>query len=171
MPRLRRILAGAAVVAALASAVVYGGIRFADSVNHDLATPPPTPSPSDTSLPAPYGSLSPAQYHYGNALVHAAGNDVIAYEPQHQPHGVLTVPFTITNHGSKPYSYVIAVAVIGATNSGIAQSARISSDGMLPPNKTMSAKINFESLDDIPVRDIDVRITNVEKKGTDDNPS
>ncbi|MFG3292859.1 hypothetical protein ACGF3G_29150 [Streptomyces sp. NPDC048179] len=171
MPRLRRILAGAVVATALVGAIVYGGLRFADSVNHDLAAPPPAPSPSDTWLPAPYGTLSPAQYHYGKAVAHGAAGDVVAYTPRHQPHGVLTVPFTITNHGSKPYDYEIAVLLSGATASGVPQSARISSDGLLPPNATMSTEINFESGDDVPVQDIDVRITDVEKRGTSDNPS
>ncbi|MFD3615066.1 hypothetical protein ACFWWT_07430 [Streptomyces sp. NPDC058676] len=171
MPRLGRVLAGAAVAAALVGAVVYGGIRLADSANHDLAAPPSTPSPSGTWLPAPYGTLSPSQYHYGEAVARAAGRDVVAYVPQHHAHGVLTVPFTITNHGSEPYDYEITVTLTGAIDAGIPQSADLSSDGMLPPNATMSTKINFESRDDVPVQDIDVRISNVEKRRVGDHSS
>ncbi|WP_043688033.1 hypothetical protein [Streptomyces xylophagus] len=96
---------------------------------------------------------------------------MVAYVPRHQPHGVLTVPFTITNHGSEPYDYEIAVVLSGATASGVPESAGVSSDGMLPPNATMTTKINFESTDDIPVQDIDVRVIDVEKRGTNDNQS
>lgn len=163
MPRLRRIAAGAAVAAALVGAAVYGGVRLADSTNHDFATPPTAPRPSTTWPPAPYDTLSPSQYHYGQAVAYSAGRDVAAYTPQHHPHGVLAVPFTITNHGSTPYDYEITVTLTGATGPGMPQSAHISSDGMLPPNATMSTKINFESRDDVPVKDIDVRITEVKK--------
>ena len=159
------------MIAALAGAVVYGGVRLADSVNHDLAAPPPTPSPSSTRPPAPYDSLGPAQYHYGAAVAQSAGKDVVAYLPRRHPHHVLTVPFTITNHGHRPYDYEFTVILTGATDPGIPQSAHISSDGMLPPSATMSTKINFEIDDDVPIRDIDVRITDVQRMGTSDIPS
>jgi hypothetical protein len=171
MPRPRRVLAGVAVIAALAGAVVYGGVRLADSVNHDLAAPPPAPSPSSTWLPAPYDSLSPSQYHYGAAVAHSDGRDVVAYVPQRHPHHVLAVPFTVTNHGNSPYDYEITVILTGATDPGVPQSAHISSDGMLPPGATMSTKINFEVSDDVPVQDIDVRIADVERIGTNGTPS
>ncbi len=171
MPSVRMITVVAAVGAALAGAVVYGGARFADSVNRDLAAPGPSPSSSSTWAPAPYGTLSPAQYHYGKAVAYAADRDVVAYTPQQHPHHVLTVPFTLTNHGSRPYDYEFTVIVTGATDPGPPQSAHISSDGMLPPGATMSTKINFETRDDVPVQDIDVHVTNVDKKGISDNSS
>ncbi|MGW1715302.1 hypothetical protein [Streptomyces sp. NPDC002156] len=165
MPSMKAIAAATAVGLVLVGAVVYGGIRLADSVDHDFAAPFPAPSASSTWLPAPYDTLSPAQYHFGDAVAHAAGRDVVAYVPQQHSDHVLTVPFTITNHGSEPYDYEITVTVTGAIDPGMPQSAHISSAGMLPPNATMSTEINFESRGDEPVRDIDVRIANVNKKG------
>ncbi|CAL2060018.1 conserved exported hypothetical protein [Streptomyces murinus] len=164
MPSARTVTA-VVVGAVLLSACVYSGVRFADSINHDFAGGAPAPSPNSTWLPASYGTLSPSQYHYGKAVAQSAGKDVIAYVPQHHPHGVLTVPFTITNHGDRPYRYDITVMVTGAIDPGVPQSAHISSDGMLPPSTTMATEINFESRDEVPVQDINVRIANIDKRG------
>jgi hypothetical protein len=49
--------------------------------------------------------------------------DVIAYVAQHHRHGVLTVPFALIHHGSKPYAYEIKVTVNGATDPGMPRRA------------------------------------------------
>lgn len=157
-------MAGVAVGAAFLGAAVYGGVRLADSINDDLAAQPAAPSPSSSGLPAPYDTLNPSQYHYGPAVAHSPDRDVVAYKPRHHPHHVLTVPFTLTNHGSEPYEYDAIVTVTGATGSGMAQTAHISSNGLLPPNATMTTKANFEVSNDIPSGDIRVRITDVSKR-------
>jgi hypothetical protein len=83
---------------------------------------------------------------------------------------VRTVPFAFTNLGRRPCAYEITVTVAEMSDPG-KRGAHISSDGVLPSNATMSTKINFEGRDDIPVKDIDVRITDAEKWEIHDDPS
>ncbi|MFD8763663.1 hypothetical protein [Streptomyces mirabilis] len=171
MPPLRRILAGTAVAAALAGAAVYGGLRFADSMNNDRATDPPQQAHTTTEPPAPYGTLEPSQYGYGTAIARAAHGDVIAYAPRHEAQRLLTIPFTITNHASKSYSYTatVTVTVTAGNAAGSTDTAFVSSDGLLPANATMSAEATFQSLGAVPSHDINVRIIRVEKRDADGN--
>jgi hypothetical protein len=140
-------------------------------MNNDRATDPPQQAHTTTEPPAPYGTLEPSQYGYGTAIAHAAHDDVIAYAPRHEAQRLLTIPFTITNHASKSYSYraTVTVTVTAGNAAGSTDTAFVSSDGLLPSKATMSAEATFQSLGAVPSRDIDVRIIGVEKRDADGN--
>ncbi|KDN79484.1 hypothetical protein [Streptomyces olindensis] len=154
------------MAAALAGAVVYGGLRFADSMNQDLTAGPPRQTPTPDRLPAPYGTLEPSQYGYGTPIARAAHGDVIAYAPHHEAQRMLTIPLTLTNHAAEPASYrvIVTVTVTAGDAAGVTDSAVVSSDGPLPPTATMSAEADFQSLGAVPSSGLDVRIAQVEKE-------
>ncbi|MEW1675384.1 hypothetical protein AB0O47_19360 [Streptomyces noursei] len=168
MPNLRRILAVGTLTAALAGAAVYGGLRYANSINNDLATGAPPPTVTTTAPSAPYNSGGPSQYHYGAPVARAAGGEVIAYTPRHEAQRMLTIPFTITNNGGVAASYqaTVTVTVTTGESAGHADTVTISSEGLLPPKSTMATQARFQSLGAISSRDIEVRILHVEKGTT-----
>ncbi|GAA2693977.1 hypothetical protein [Streptomyces lunalinharesii] len=168
MPNLRRILAVGTLTAALGGAAVYGGLRYANSINNDLAAGPPQPTVTTTAPSAPYGTGDPSHYRYGAPIARAAGGEVIAYTPRHEAQRMLTIPFTITNNGGTAASYqaTVTVTVTTGEHAGHADTVTISSEGLLPPKNTMATQARFQSLGAIPSRDLEVRILHVEKKGT-----
>ncbi|MFJ9483512.1 hypothetical protein ACIRRI_52975, partial [Streptomyces mirabilis] len=64
----------------------------------------------------------------------------------------------------KKSTNLVTVTVTAGNAAGSTDTAFVSSDGLLPANATMSAEATFQSLGAIPSRDIDVRITHVEKE-------
>lgn len=165
MPNLRRILIAGTLTAALAGAAVYGGLQFAESIDNDLVPDAPKPSNSGTAPVAPYETLKPSQFHYGTPVARDSDGEVIAYTPRHQAQRMLVIPFTITNNGVTSLSYqaTVTVTVTAGETAGHKETASVSSDGLLPPAATMGVKARFQSLGAVPSRDIEVRVTHVEK--------
>src|SRR5947209_5238830 len=111
MPHLRRVLAGAAVAAALVGAAVYGGLR-ATHTSHTSSTESQAssyrgPLPTTLVTPRPAGTRAPSAYGYGKPVASAEHGEVLAYTPHRLPYKLLQVPFTITNNGHEAAMYSV----------------------------------------------------------------
>ncbi|KQW17843.1 MULTISPECIES: hypothetical protein [Streptomyces] len=178
MRHLRPLLAGAAVVAALVGAVVYGGIRATQASStasqaSDTASRASDHGPLPTTLvtPGPAGTRPPSTYGYGKPMARARHGEVLAYTPHRLPYKLLQVPFTITNNGPEAAMYSVYFTVeIGDGADKTSYRRVVTSDG-LAAHHTMATQVTIGNVDKLPAGAIRVTITDVQKRSHSDLPS
>lgn len=171
MRHLRPILAGAAVVAALVGAAVYGGVHTTHASGSEAPAPGHGPLPTTLVTPQPTGTQGPGAYGYGRPTARAGHGEVLAYTPHRLPYKLLQVPFTITNNGSEAALYSVYFTVqVGDGADRTSYRQVVTSDG-LEPHHTMATRATIGNVDKLPAGGIRVTITDVQKRTHSDLPS
>ncbi|MFJ9351968.1 hypothetical protein [Streptomyces sp. NPDC101237] len=171
MPRLRRILAGAAVAAALVGAAVYGGLR-ATHTSHTSSTEAQAsyhgPLPTTLVTPQPAGTRAPSAYNYGKPVASAEHGEVLAYTPHRLPYKLLQVPFTITNNGHDAAMYSVYFTVEIGDGAARTSFQRVVTSGGLEPHRTVTAQAAIGGVSSLPPGAIRITITDVQKRSHSD---
>ncbi|GLP67581.1 hypothetical protein TUSST3_42030 [Streptomyces sp. TUS-ST3] len=178
MQHLRPLLAGAAVVAALVGAVVYGGVRASDTSGTESQASGTGSRVSDhgslpTTLvtPGPAGTRAPSTYGYGEPLARAQHGEVLAYTPHRLPYKLLQVPFTITNNGPEAAMYSVYFTVEIGDGADKASYRQVVTSGGLAAHHTVATRATIGNVDKLPAGAIRVTITDVQKRTHSDLPS
>jgi hypothetical protein len=170
MPHLRRILAVAAVAAALVGAAGYGGLRSTHTSPTSGAESQASYRPLPTTLvtPQPAGTRAPSAFGYGKPVASAEHNEVLAYTPHRLPYKLLQIPFTITNNGHEAAMYSVYFTVeIGDGAARTSFQRVVTSDG-LEPHRTVTTQSTIGGVSTLPPGTIRITITNVQKRSHSD---
>jgi hypothetical protein len=171
MPHLRRVLAGAAVAAALVGAAVYGGLRATHASPTSGAESQASyrePLPTTLVTPQPAGTRAPSGFGYGKPVASAEHGEVLAYTPHRLPYKLLQVPFTITNNGHEAAMYSVYFTVeIGDGAARTSFQRVVTSDG-LEPHRTVTAQSTIGDVSALPPGAIHITITDVQKRSHSD---
>jgi hypothetical protein len=167
MPPLHRILTGAAI-AALAGAVVYGGLRAAHTTGTASTVSGHGPLPTTLVTPQPAGTRAPGQYGYGRPVASAAHGEVLAYTPHRLPYKLLQVPFTLTNNGREAALYSVYFTV--EIGDGAARTAyrQVVTSGGVEPHHTVATQATIGSVSGLPPGAIHITVTDVQKRSHSD---
>ncbi|KUN73330.1 hypothetical protein AQJ46_08970 [Streptomyces canus] len=178
MRHLRPLLAGAAVVAALVGAVVYGGVRATHASNtasqaSGTASRASDHGPLPTTLVTsqPTGTRAPSTYGYGKPMARAEHGEVLAYTPHRLPYKLLQIPFTITNNGPEAAMYSVYFTVEIGDGADKASYRQVVTSGGLAAHHTMATRATIGNVDKLPAGAIRVTITDVQKRSHSDLPS
>ncbi|MGW3030932.1 hypothetical protein ACWDCB_06820 [Streptomyces sp. NPDC001178] len=172
MPRLRRILPGAAVAAVLAGAGVYGVLHATQTSSASSTESQPSsnhgPLPTTLVTPQPAGTRAPSAFGYGKPAATAEHGEVHAYTPHRLPYKLLQVPFTITNNGHETAMYSVYFTVEFGDGAAKTSFRRVVTSGGLEPHRTMATQATIGGVSSLPPGAVRITITDVQKRSHSD---